>query len=47
MKTLRSWASQDSRLRPRDYEFPALTAELHPNIIEEFDAIAKRLALPD
>ena len=34
-RSLRGWARQDSNLGPRDYESPALTAELQARIIGE------------
>ena len=35
------WARQDSNLGPRDYESPALTAELQAQAVEEQDLMTK------
>jgi hypothetical protein len=40
-KILRGWARQDSNLGPRDYESPALTAELQAHFNKQTSTVEK------
>jgi hypothetical protein len=47
MREGEGWARQDSNLGPRDYESPALTAELQAHVVDEFKHIISMMTNPE